>query len=831
MTPSRLALIAGGVTLLAFGWFLTCGSTDAAPPGEQTPGAVEHAGDDEAPARGARQTELAGRVVNDDGDAVPGARVWLLPAPVPLTRCQPWLDGCACADDAATLAQLEDALRPRAETTSDASGRFVFRDVVVEAGAAVVAAAAGLAGATRDVRGGSVVVTLAEADVPLADALEAPAADVVVLSFAGPRVAAVTRFDAAGRAPAPFDGPALAVARGRGGRWLRAPLEARFAPVLGRVTGERPPSLEVDVFAESAGDEACISGRADAEGGFSLGDLRGGERQYRVVVSGGGLRGVATARPGVPVEVTLGAPAVIAGVVRDEGSDAPLAAARVEVVLRGSDGRAGPRETLTLTTDAAGRFEAEVVAGEVEVRASKAGYESPTPERADGVHRLAPGERAEVVVLLTPLGLVSGVVEDEAGAPVSGAHVSCGSEGFSDEAGRFSVGCTRALSRLRVSADGYADAVVEVQAPRDGLVIRLRAGAVVRGLVVDAAGRGVVGARVVVDEAKRVSATSGDSGAFTLSEALDDGRWTLTASTVGVSERRKMAMLRGLAGLTGSTEVEVHAKRAPEVVVITVRGAGDVSGRVVDSDGKPVAGVLVGVQVMGDIPDALGARGRGMLQTLRDVHNVSQAETRTSEDGAFVIEGLAAGEHRLFALSGDVVSDPRQRVMVRGGDRDVILRVLRRPRVRGRVLSADGAPIAHFSVEQTGVDSPDGRFDQPLPGPDSERVTVSAPGHVNERRNVRASWGDTVDLGDVSLAPGRSVTVSAVDARTGARVAPFFAVDGRPLSFQEESGRLEGLPLETVSVQVSHFDYQSTTLLVPAGLDPAAVLPVKLRRR
>jgi hypothetical protein len=109
-------------------------------------------------------------------------------------------------------------------------------------------------------------------------------------------------------------------------------------------------------------------------------------------------------------------------------------------------------------------------------------------------------------IYLEPGSVVRGVVQDEAGQPVLGARVYCGSEqdlygvrewpgGYAGLRGQFEISGVSSVSRsLVVSAPGYATRTVDLQLPRDvlradPLLVTVTRGADIQVKVVDEDGR------------------------------------------------------------------------------------------------------------------------------------------------------------------------------------------------------------------------------------------------------------------------------------------------------------------------------------------------------
>jgi protocatechuate 3,4-dioxygenase beta subunit len=277
---------------------------------------------------------------------------------------------------------------------------------------------------------------------------------------------------------------------------------------------------------------------------------------------------------------------------------------------------------------------------------------------------------------MQPAATVTGRVVTEEGVPVAGAEVrwngESGSYGFAEMTGgggKAYTGVDGAYVLYDVDAGGDAkDAPLEatpagapqvekekekekggsVVATADGFVkgrtspfrvpaggrarapdVVLARGATVRGVVLAADGRPASGARLEVATNETLNdlmlaysgretrhATAGADGSFVL-ENIPDGDATVTAHHEGAAPTRKT--------------VKVEGGKAAAPVEIRMRRAGEVKGRVLGPDGKPVADARVSVS------GSLVGGGDG------DDAWVSPVRARTGEDGAFRLEGLPPG--------------------------------------------------------------------------------------------------------------------------------------------------------------------------------------------
>lgn len=122
-----------------------------------------------------------------------------------------------------------------------------------------------------------------------------------------------------------------------------------------------------------------------------------------------------------------------------------------------------------------------------------------------------------------------------------------------------------------------------------------------------------------------------------------------------------------------------------------------VSGRIVDADGDPVAGVDVGWwHAAGEV---------GSLVLGGKAYTTSGGEVRTGPDGAFHLAGLVPGEgYVALAGAAGLLEGETGRVQLRAGEEASALELRAREiaherRLEGRVLRADGSPAASVRVQ------------------------------------------------------------------------------------------------------------------------------------
>ncbi|HEX8699823.1 MAG TPA: carboxypeptidase regulatory-like domain-containing protein [Myxococcaceae bacterium] len=182
-----------------------------------------------------------------------------------------------------------------------------------------------------------------------------------------------------------------------------------------------------------------------------------------------------------------------------------------------------------------------------------------------------------------------------------------------------------------------------------------------------------------------------------------------------------------------------------------------ISGKVVDTDGKPVAKAQVSAQMeKGTRPEeVLSERTRG--------------SATTDEDGEFEIRNLADGPYQLEARADRFGTTSLGR-SVRPEEDPVTLRMQACARVIGRAVKPDGSPVEDLSDDCRGLKSllPDGRFEDVHCGDAGEMLfCLSAPGMASVQRRITLERGKTLDLGNVRMEPARELKVRVTEAGTG----------------------------------------------------------------
>jgi protocatechuate 3,4-dioxygenase beta subunit len=573
--------------------------------------------------------------------------------------------------------------------------------------------------------------------------------------------------------------PSLTVERGND---LRANLVLqKGAAVVGRLVagpeGERIPVAGRVALQELDGESAPPSLRdvmqvdAAADGHFRLDGLPPGSHALAAIAPGYVSQRVEVEVGPRSTDVDLGDVGLerglsIRGRVRDRAG-APVAGAGV----LGSAARRMPSRTIQAVTEADGTFVlAGLEAGLQRISVFANGY---VPE-----NREAETGASGVEVILSPGGSIVGTVVDETGREVETFQISAEpatddtpsarmratsrSREVSSADGRFTLDdlaegtyvlgasaadrATTHVSGIKVSAGSTTDAGR----------IRLAAGGIVRGSVVDAASAPVPGAVVRAQGAgtnqfsgKGNQAVTDPSGAFEL-RGVSPGTVEMIAVHPSYSE-----------GRVGGVEVD-PAKGPAEVRIVLMQG-GRLEGSVRRRDGAPIAGANLSV---------VRPRPGGYYLNSDEPSMLS-----TGGDGAFVVEHLPAGpvEVALLNRAGSLFTSSQiKEVDVREGETTPVEFRARDILISGHVTRA-GAPLAgaRLSLRRGGMMfmsfSPNAPEDVPAVAPGPSRMSAVT-GEDGAYEMIAEEAGKVYVVtesadGRVSY-PGRSIDVPDADTFT-----------------------------------------------------------------
>lgn len=398
-----------------------------------------------------------------------------------------------------------------------------------------------------------------------------------------------------------------------------------------------------------------------------------------------------------------------------------------------------------------------------------------------------------LLTLLLPASLfaVDGRVVDPAGKPLRNVRVwpasvdeqglANGPRAVTGPDGRFEIP-ERILDpevELSVCLDGYVPERVR-PAWLDGPVV-LRPAARIAGKVTDPAGRPLAGARVQerfqLLQRRPVSASfdpcredggvavSGPDGRYTL-DGLEPGSYILSVHAPG--------WLRA-----ATAPITAPPAGAAEAPTVALAAGAVVQGRVLDPQGKPVAGIEV-------------------YELGRSVYEIGPARTVTDAEGRFRLAGVLPGTSTIAAFHEELGRGDSNQPVGPGESRiDLRLQPLNsaakaagrtelpKAEVRGRVTGPRGEPVVSAAVwvqrlgdlpDRAGYTREDGTFSLRL-AENVYRLTVERPGYARTRLDgleVAARPVDGVEIrmekgipvqGRVVLPPG--VRIPSVLVKSG----------------------------------------------------------------
>ncbi|MCU0722880.1 MAG: carboxypeptidase-like regulatory domain-containing protein [Planctomycetes bacterium] len=518
---------------------------------------------------------------------------------------------------------------------------------------------------------------------------------------------------------------------------------------------------------------------------------------------------VQAGREGKMSPVALEKAAALSGTVEDSDQGGVAGASLValgrpdpEKVL---DGRAFLDQRWTVSGPG-GRFRFDdLPPGPVTLLVRAAGYADTAREGVE-----APAENV-TVRLRGGLAIRGRVLEEGTGRPVAGARILvsagvAGGGGFaqavSDPDGCFEVpGLPPGPYRVAVGAAGFTEATLDADGSAGGtleLEARLKRGIRVAGRVLEEGTRKpVAGAKVFVAPI----GGGATPGSAPRAESAADGSFSLEGVHFrepgggggGPEGGSPLTLMASRPGWFLPDPVVLRERDDPGNVEILMKPACLVEGKVVDPDGRPVAGARVTL-AGGDDSDAMlrlmgvglptscetGAEGAFSLFARSDGGKPRRVEVR-HPDWCFESADLRG-------LSPETPADALEIRLGAGG------------RIEGSALGPKGEPAGGFRVAYVFLKDAQGRKwerrDSPFGGSGVEQTAVGPDGAFRIERLRPGEWGLTLRSGktDVSLQE-TVVVVQGKTSRAELRVAPRLAVAGVVVDDT-------GAPLKDATVEV-----------------------------
>lgn len=436
------------------------------------------------------------------------------------------------------------------------------------------------------------------------------------------------------------------------------------------------------------------------------------------------------------------APATVSGVVQDlQGRPVPS----VAIVFERAGGDGAMRRDPAIgpaTSGTDGRFVLDLPDGEGRLAAAAGPWAS---VRCPWLYGRVPQEPP--VVLVAPARSYAGTVVDAQGQPLAGARLVVDFDDLvpmravggrtvalpndlaataSDGGGAFRIERVGFVPGARLRAEFEPLRAVSLPLPdHDASDLRLQLGAAapdderLHGVVLGPTGGPVAGAFVAV-------------GGETVRTAAD-GRFAAPWAW-----RQRPTLVRAAHPEHGAVQARVAQEAGQpgwhpdRPLVLRLPGASaPVTGRVLDAEGRPVAGVHVWTPDLTWLGDIVREEQGHQLSGGGTVEGVAAEgaarwtlSATSAADGTFALRGLMARDYALFALQPGTLARSAP-VTARPGE-NVELRLVDEPRVRvaGRAVSRSGEPLAFVPIQIGRRDSwrppqrdPDPWADCPVQGP------------------------------------------------------------------------------------------------------------------
>ncbi|WP_237079879.1 carboxypeptidase-like regulatory domain-containing protein [Myxococcus xanthus] len=575
----------------------------------------------------------------------------------------------------------------------------------------------------------------------------------------------------------------------------------------GRVLSQGSPiaGARVELSAESPEGFSYQVATSDAKGQFHFSGL---SKVHRLTLSA--FHGGMTASEQVTLDERDGAETVLElkpapyleGLVQDEARQ-PVSGARVSAIIK-RHGSSHPDAESGLD----GRFRLGPLGPDThDFMVSAPGYLDTL------VNLRSSTNTSSATITLFRATTITGVAVDAHGSPAPGVALTlmreCNPaapyhlhETTTDETGHFELkACRPGEWEIQARDERFLPETVPVYAPSKDLRLSLRQGPTVLGTVSDEHGAPVPDANVDISARNEEDLPSRHA----YSDA--QGRFQLGAVQPGHYVVRVRKEILGVVR-TVSHDLELREGTQSQVELRFPEGV-TVSGVVVTASGKPLEGAVVRAYRASPVaetePPALS------------IHCGGSGGARTGADGRFILRHLSSAPHAVEVTKRDHAfvpaqslggtTDPDDTFLVSPGEHPIRLVLQRYSRIRGSLLSADGAPILEFTLNGRLVRSEDGAFEWSTTKSGTLTLAFGATGMAPRSLTVDVPLEGDVDLGDLHMSPGRSVQGRLLDAATsapieGARLTLYFRAGtaGQRVSHDSDVSNPDGtFTLEHVS--------------------------------
>jgi uncharacterized GH25 family protein len=419
------------------------------------------------------------------------------------------------------------------------------------------------------------------------------------------------------------------------------------------------------------------------------------------------------------------------------------------------------------------------------------------------------GATARLTITMHRGYAISGRVIDEDGKPIAKARVTVGdarrfdwssfaarddqdpNAAITDDKGQFRIAAAAPGTHTLHASDGEhapaRSAPVKVDGrPVSGVEIRMKAGGVLAGTVVDATDKPVAFATV------RIAGAGDQMMQVDARQATTDQQGTFEIR--GIARTKLQARAESEAAASKIADFDLTDKPEHRDMKLVLDVTGTIAGVVVDDKGTPVAEVQVNA-----FPDILGGA------SMDGIALAGFSSATTDGGGQFKITGLPDGAYRLWAArpSGNSFGGwGGENTPAKTGDKNVRITLRAAGGLKGTIaIEGHGPPkVATVGIGwQPPTPADDGKFELKELDPGSYDVTFRGPEFaVTIKRDVKIEPGKTTDLGTVTVHRGRKITGKVLDAKGkpvgGATVKVgemiFFSDDEKPDDDDDEDANM-----------------------------------------